>query len=113
MISVTRKSHIATLPLGKGRPMWACGSSWTAVVMVQFPSKSSSEPRPLGSGVVSRSLTVAALNSLFPQRVHQSIQHEQGEQCGQIHQRATQDAAGVGDGTVARKADGARQEKQT
>ena len=31
MISVTRKSHMASLPLGKGNPMWACcGSSCTA-----------------------------------------------------------------------------------
>src|SRR5436305_1675291 len=50
MISVTRKSHMATLPWLIGRPMWAWGRSWTAWVMGSLPLglRLSPEGRPQG-----------------------------------------------------------------
>src|SRR5438067_1491035 len=69
MISVTRNSHMASLPLGKGNPMCACcGASCTAWVMPRF-------------------LDVCC------RLLERRVQQQQGQNAGQIQQRRLQHPA--------------------
>src|SRR5262249_29450207 len=92
MISVTRKSQMANLPWGKGRPMWTCGWLFDPCVMID-PMVSSEN----GSGNV-------------PQA---GVQNEQGEQTGQINEGSQHDATGPIYGHIAEKTEGLAQKSGT
>src|SRR5258708_40348215 len=100
MISVTKKSHMANLPLFMGKPIWAGCSSVTACAINYLTFR------------------LFKQQGKMPIRMHPgqnweigiSLQHKQGEQGGQVNQRCPEDPSGLIVVSCPEKADGARQE---
>src|SRR5262249_18084439 len=108
MISVIRKNHMASLPLGKGSPIWACRSSWTAVVIGILNNFLTGEPGSVSRVVAAPgSLRCSARRPLSPKRIQYSIQHEKSKERGQINERAAQYAARLPKRMIAPEAGGA------
>src|SRR4051812_46093347 len=83
MISVTRKSQMASLPLLSGKPMWARGSSCTAsVMMVRCQKVKGSAEKSLSPG--------------HQQPGERTVHEQQGQQSRQVHQGGPQHPAGLG-----------------